>query len=116
MQGHLIPKLVSLDHLNKLWAADHQNSGQIQSFLSASSLAGRAAFKRCMIILDLVMEGAQGKLIVELHCVWKSNEQTPAMQLHRSCVWLCYCPQPGEMLLSLVESFEPRRGCIAASY
>lgn len=116
MQGHLIPKLVFPGHLNKLWAADHQHSGQVQSFLSASSLAGRAAIKRSIIILDLVMEVAQGKLILKLHCVWKSKEQTPAMQLHSSCVWLCHCPQPGEMLLSLVESFEPQRGFITASY
>lgn len=69
-----------------------------------------------MVISDLVMEVAQRKLILKLHYVWKSNEQTPAMQLHSSCVWLCYCPQLGEMLLSLVDSFEPQRSCIAASY
>lgn len=116
MQGHLIPKLVSPGHLNKLRAADRQHSGQVQPLLSASSLVGRAAIKRSTIISDLVVEVAQGKLILKLHCVWKSNEQTPALQLHSSCVWLCCCPQPGEMLLSLVGSFDPRKGCAAASY
>lgn len=67
-----------------------------------------------MIISDLVMEVVQRELILKLHCVWKSNEQTPALLLHSSCVWLC-CPQPGEMLLPLADSFEPQRGCVAAS-
>lgn len=54
MQGHLIPKLVSPGHLNKLRAADRQHSGQVQPLLSASSLVGRAAIKRSTIISDLV--------------------------------------------------------------
>ncbi|XP_058278177.1 POC1 centriolar protein homolog A isoform X2 [Hirundo rustica] len=45
MQGHLIPELVSPGHLNKLWTADCQHSGQIQPLLTASSPAGRAAIK-----------------------------------------------------------------------
>lgn len=29
-----------------------------------------------MIISDLAMEVAQGKLLLKLHCVWESKEQT----------------------------------------
>ena len=83
MQGDLIPKLVSPGHLNKLRTADRQQSEQIQSFMSASSLAGRASTNRSMIISDFVTEVAQGKLILKLHFIfgWKSNEQIPVMQL-----------------------------------
>ncbi|RMC00009.1 hypothetical protein DUI87_23417 [Hirundo rustica rustica] len=52
MQGHLIPELVSPGHLNKLWTADCQHSGQIQPLLTASSPAGRAAIKGSAVCAD----------------------------------------------------------------
>lgn len=62
MQGDLIPKLVYSSPLNKLWRADRQQSEQTPSFMSASSLAGRASANRPMIISDFVMEVARGSL------------------------------------------------------
>lgn len=99
MQGDLIPKLVSLSHLNELQTAHHQWWERILLLRSASSVAGRASANRSMIVLDFIIEVAKGNLILKLHFIfgWKSKQASPNYAaLLQQTTWLCCCPQPQE--------------------